>query len=359
MNTHTTNILAGVLVAAALSMSPPADARQDDLEPPPGPAPLFASHTPLKVTIEAPLTTLMTERPDEEYLDGSFSFIGDDGTEHKLDLKLRTRGNFRRQEKICGFTPIRLNFKKKQVADTVFDGQDKLKLVTHCRTSAPYFEQLLLREYLAYRFLQTLTDVSFSVRLLQITYIDTDGVDPITRYGFVIEDDDAVAARVGMETVKVDEIMHADLIPSQENLINVFQYFIGNTDFSLVKGEPDEGCCHNAELLSATGGPPYMPLPYDFDFSGLVNAPYAEVHPQFRLNSVRQRLYRGICANNDQLPGTIKKFLDKREVMYTTVAELDGLRSRSQGDVRKYLDSFFKIISRQSEIDDKLVDRCN
>jgi hypothetical protein len=359
MNILANKRLVGVLVAAVLALSLPVAAQQEDAEPRPGLAPLFASHAPFAVTIEAPMTTLMRDRPEEEYLDGTFSFVGADGTKNTLDLKMRTRGNFRRQEKTCDFTPIRLNFKKKQVVDTVFDNQDKLKLVTHCQSGAPYFEQLLMREYLAYRFLQLLTDVSFSVRLLHITYVDTEGADPMTRYGFVIEDDDDVAARIGMESVKTEDITHADLDPAQENLVNVFQFFIGNTDFSLVKGEPGEGCCHNAELLSATGGTPYTPLPYDFDFAGLVNAPYAEVHPQFRLTSVRQRLYRGICGNNDQLPATIQNFLDNREAMYAAVASLDDLRSRSQRDIAKYLDSFFKDISNPKTIQDRFIDRCN
>jgi len=322
-------------------------------------APLFADRAPLEVTIEAPLTTLMTERPDEEYLEGTFSYMDAGGVVQNLDLKIRTRGNFRRTKEICDFAPIRLNFKKKQVKDTEFDGQDKLKLVTHCQNKVPYNEQLVLREYLAYRIFQVLTDKSFSVRLLRINYIDTEGADPMTKYGFVIEDNDDVAKRVDMKSLDNGNIKHAELDPQQENLVNIFQYMIGNTDYSLIKGMPGEECCHNSELLSATGEAPYTPLPYDFDFAGLVNASYAQVNPQFNLRSVRHRLYRGICPNNDQVPDTVQYFLENKEAIYAIIDEMTMLSKRSRGDATSYLDSFFKGISSPKSVNSRFIARCN
>ena len=322
-------------------------------------APLFATNVPLEVTIEAPLTTLMTERPDEEYLEGTFSYTGADGTVQDLDLKIRTRGNFRRMETTCDFAPIRLNFKKKQVKDTEFDGQDKLKLVTHCQNNVPYNEQLVMREYLAYRIFQVLTDKSFSVRLLHINYVDNEGADPMTKYGFVIEDNDDVAKRVDMKSLNNGDITHAELDPQQENLVNIFQFMIGNTDYSLIKGVPGEECCHNSELLSATGDAPYTPLPYDFDFAGLVNASYAQVNPQFNLRSVRQRLYRGICPNNELVPDTVQHFLDNREAIYAIIDEMTMLSRRSRGDVTNYLDGFFKNISTAKSVNSRFIARCN
>ena len=132
--------------------------------------PLFLSHEMMTVRIEAPLTTLMRKRPEDEYLDGSFSYTDSAGQEVKLDLKLRTRGRFRRQKSTCNFTPIRPNFGKQQVACTEFAGQDQLKLVTHCHTWTKRFDQLVFREYLAYRILQSLTTKIFGSRLLQNTH---------------------------------------------------------------------------------------------------------------------------------------------------------------------------------------------
>jgi hypothetical protein len=161
-------LVAGGLLAAML-VSAPANSQDAESDAHPAIAPLFADDALLAVTIQAPLKTLMQDRPTEEYLDGTFSFTGDDGTEQTLDLKIRTRGKYRRLEEHCDFAPIRLNFRKKQVVDTLFAGQDKLKLVTHCRTGSRHYEQLVLREFLAYRILQVLTEKSFGVRLRRRT----------------------------------------------------------------------------------------------------------------------------------------------------------------------------------------------
>lgn len=323
-------------------------------------APLFASDDLLRATIEAPLTTLMDERPDEEYLEGKFSLVADDGTVQTFDLKIRTRGNYRREKKHCDFAPVRLNFRKKQLPGTEFAGQDKLKLVTHCKNSSVSFEQLVLREYLVYRFLNKLTSKSYGVRLLKIEYVDTEGGKTMTRIGFVIEDRDDVAARNAMKTVKTGNITIDDVDPLQQNFINVFQYMIGNTEYSLSVSEPDDDCCHNTDLMSATEGPPYTPLAYDFDFAGIVNAPYAQPNPKYKmLHSVRQRLYKGLCTNNDLLPQTLQRFLDKEDAIHSIVNELDPLSSRSKRSVNRYLNAFYTQISKPKLIHSRFIDKCN
>jgi hypothetical protein len=321
--------------------------------------PLFASHDLMTVRIEAPLTTLMKEQPDVEYLDGTFSYIDSAGQEHSLDLKLRTRGKYRRKKTTCNFSPIRLNFRKKQVDGTEFAGQDKLKLVTHCQTRKKSFEQLVLREYLAYRTMQALSDKSFGARLMRITYVDTekDGKS-ITKYGFVIEDEDDIGQRIGMVAAEVRGIKAEELHPRQANLVSVFEYLIGNTDFSLILGPADTSCCHNA-ILYSKGGPPYTPIPYDFDFSGIVNAPYAEPNPRFSIRSVTTRLYRGRCMNNELLDDTFAYFLEKEAEIRSLVTDLEGLDNRNRKNVNKFLDGFFEDITDPKAKERKFIRRCS
>jgi len=351
-------VATGMLMTALVSVSALADTHVSSPDRYAATAPLFAINAPLVVTIEAPLTTLMQERPTEDYLDGKFSFTGDDGTEQTIDLKIRTRGKYRREEEHCDFAPIRLNFRKKQVVDTVFAGQDKLKLVTHCQNRKRHYEQLVLREFLAYRFLQVFTNKSFGVRLLQIKYVDTEGGEPMTKVGFVIEDDDDVAERNGMLSVKGGYLSGDDIERRQQNFVNVFQYLIGNTEYSLFNPEPDEFCCHNMDFMSVTGGPPLIPLAYDFDFAGIVNAPYAQPNPRFEHTSVRQRLYRGQCRNNDLLPDTLQRFVDKKDAIFGIVDEFELLNSRSRRYVTRYLNTFYDHLSKPNSVIARFIDKC-
>ena len=345
----------GIALCAILAVTAPA------VTAAPVDKPLFDDHAVLKVTIDAPMTTLMDVRPDEAYLKGSFTFTDIDGTEKRVSLKLRTRGNYRRSKEHCDFAPIRLNFVKSEVKGTLFDGQDKLKLVTHCKTWEPGYGELVYREYLAYRIYQALTDVSYRVRLLDITYFDTQTQKELNRFGFVIEDDGDVEKRNTLERVKVKFLEHQYYDPHSANLVNLFEYMIGNTEYSLVNPEPGKNCCHNTDVLSATGGPPYLSLPFDFDFSGLVNAPYAAPNPKYPIKDVRRRYYRGQCSNNDVLPQTIELFQEKRVEIFEAIEALAPASpdaARAARSVMSYVEGFYKVIDKPDNVRKRLMDRC-
>jgi len=319
---------------------------------------LFTDDSILQVRIEAPLETLSRERPDDEYLDGSLSYTEADGRMQRFDVRLQTRGRFRRQRSTCPFPPVRLNFKTGDLVGSLLEGQDKLKLVTHCNTRRDKFEQLVMREYLAYRILNSLTDLSFRTRLLHITYVDTENDnESITRYGFVIEDDDDVGKRIGMESLETAKLNYSDVDQAHTTLVTVFQYLIGNTDYSLIRGPADDDCCHNAVPFS--DGSLVWPVPYDFDFSGLVDAPYADPAPQFNIRSVRTRVYRGRCSNNDILDETLGAIRAKKEDIYGLVSALPDLDDRSRRQVTQYLDSFFRVAEDEKRIEREFVRECS
>jgi hypothetical protein len=350
---HLTNV--GILMFLTFSSFSAAQTASEDV----GDRPLFKSHDVLDVRIEAPLTTLIKKRSDEEYLDGSFSYARADGTEQTLELKIRTRGKFRLQKSTCVLPPIRLNFKKGQLKGTEFAGEDKLKLVTHCKLGNDRFEQLVLREYLTYRILHTLTEQSFGARLLRINYIDTDGKKKeMTRYGFVIEDKDDIGDRLGLKLESLKSISYGALDARQTNLIAMYEFMIGNTDFSMIRGPADDECCHNIVPYTVAEGS-YTPIPYDFDFSGIVDAPYALPNPQFKIRSVRTRVYRGRCANNEHLEETIALFHDKEAEIRGLVTNLPGLKPKVAKSVMKYIDGFYEIIGDPKKIEKSLIKKCS
>ena len=216
----------------------------------------------------------------------------------------------------------------------------------------------MLREYLAYRLLNLHTPISYRVRLMRITYVDTERDWEITKLAYAIEDDEHVALRNDLQVVKTGDIDVMDLEPGQQNLVNVFHYMIGNTEYSLNIAEPDDDCCHNSDLLSANGGAPYIPLAFDFDFSGLVTAPYAEPNPRYRLRSVRHRLYKGHCRNNDRLPDTIELFQEQRDAVFELIDEVTLLDERSRKHAIDYLERFYDRISDPKQLQLRMIKRC-
>ncbi len=319
------------------------------------PDPLFQADETLEVTITAPLKTLIRERPTEDYLPGVFRFTETDGTSLDFDVEIRTRGHFRHET--CDFPPLSLNFKRSQTDGTLFDRQNKMKLVVHCDDSSRY-EQTVLREYLAYRLLNAITDLSFRVRLLQVTYVDSeDRRDEQVRYAFLIEHKNRLAKRLDRKDLEVERTTVGAIQPNQLNLTSMFEFLIGNTDFSPIAGASYNECCHNY-VLFGNDVDPLLAIPYDFDQSGFVNAPYAVAPEQFHIRSVRQRVYRGRCVNNEYIEESISKFRNSHDALYELVAEQERLDSGVRKSIVRYLDDFYEIIDDPQDVERKIIDRC-
>jgi hypothetical protein len=207
-------------------------------------APLFEDSSLLPVTVAGPLEATLEDV--HERRERRFTLTAGGAA---YPVKIRVRGNSR--VSVCPFPPLRVNFTRRTTRGTLFEGQDKLKLVTHCRGSRQA-EQDLLEEYAAYRILNRLTDVSYRVRLLKLRYVDTaEGPqgEAVERYGFVVEGDDELAARISAAAVLRRTVTRGAFDQAHAGLVYLFQFLIGNTDWSLVAATGERHCCHNGTLF--------------------------------------------------------------------------------------------------------------
>ena len=318
------------------------------------PDPLFQDDAALRVEITAPFSRLINERPKDREFAGSFSFKGPDGVAVKLELKVRARGKYRHTN--CDFPPLYLNFKRSQVGGTLFDQQNKLKMVVHCKDSGRY-QQSVLREYLAYRMLNPLTDRSVQVRLLEVTYVDSEDRRPrMVRSAFLLEHENRLAARLGMQRMNVFPDAVGAIQADHLNLTSIFQYLIANTDFSPILGSQGE-CCHNYAMFGTDDGP-LVAIPFDFDMSGFVNTPYAEPDEELGIDNVRQRLYQGFCANNRYVEASVAEFLQARDTLYALVADLQQLEPTVRERLATYTDEFYETIGDSQGVKREILDRC-
>ncbi|MCZ6854602.1 MAG: hypothetical protein O7G86_11850 [Gammaproteobacteria bacterium] len=345
-------LLSTALLAALIgSLAPSVEAAPD---------PLFATDTLLEITLNAPLRAIIRDRANApEDRPGTLGYTGQDGNEIWIDVGVRARGKSRREKDTCRFPPIRINVQKKEVAHSLFAHQDKLKLVTHCNSSARY-EQYLLKEYLVYNTLNVLTDNSFKVRLLKVHYLDGDK-DLGTFSGFFIEHKDRLAKRIDRKLTEPVSVVRGQLESAYTGLIELFQLMIGNTDFSFLRGPGGDVCCHNVVLFANDGQ--FQPIPYDFDATGIVNPPYAVPNDSLRLKSVTQRMFRGFCRSEESIATTSSLFQTAKTAIYELfsdrpILEGTGLTKRTSEKATKYLDSFYAIIDDPKQIDRRINQKC-
>lgn len=319
--------------------------------------PLFSSNDVLTVRIAAPLTQIIADDSDDTEYAALISFPTEANASTSVDIKLRGRGRYRRLHTTCRFPPLRLNFRTSTVANTTFHKQDKLKLVTHCRDGKRY-QRSVLREFLTYRILNELSDYSFRVRLLHITYVDTDKENrEIVRYGFVIEDQKRLAKRIDRPQLEVARTRYGNLDNDYTSLVTVFHFLIGNTDFSPILGPPDGTCCHNHALFGKDGEALHS-IPYDFDQAGMIDAPYALPNPRFGLRDVKKRLYRGRCSNVDAIPETLAYFSEKQPRLTALITAPEWLDETTRKEMLAYIESFYAIIGNEKRVQRAMLDEC-
>ena len=227
--------------------------------------------------------------------------------------------------------------------------------MTHCRG---LYEQLVLKEHLLYRAYNLLTDRSYRVRLVEVTYVDSAHTrDHATYYAFFIEAKETMAKRNGFVAIEVPKVDVDDLDRGDVNPLEVFEYMVGNTDWSTIRGAANDDCCHNTTPIRGDNGA-VVPVPFDFDLSGAVGAPYATPNPDLGIRSVYQRLYRGYCGSEAQLESTLQIFRSRKEdiyALYKGEPRLDTWRANQMID---YLDEFFATIEDAGKVKRSLTRKC-
>lgn len=317
------------------------------------PKPLFAASDPIHIVIQAPLGTLVRNRSGG-VIQGTLT----DPAGNALPVALSVRGITRRSAEICDFPPLRVQFASPAPPTSLFAGQKKLKLVTHCKNSAS-FQQYVLLEYSAYKMYNLLTPHSFLVRLANVDYRDADGRPILSRIGYFLEDLSDVAKRNGMtQTHAPNVIAESDLSAPDAARYALFEHMIANHDWSMLAGPAGKQCCHNAELIGPLAPGATIPVPYDFDFSGFVDAPYATPPDALHINSVRERVYRGRCANNAQVIAAARQMRDARPQMMAAITSTPGLEPQRAARAIGYLDGFYADIASDEAVNSRILRRC-
>ena len=313
---------------------------------------LFRDREPLELTIRAPFGALFKNRDTTKAnpLPGTIEFVDAKDGKKSVAVTLDTRGHFRLKRMTCSFAPLKVEFDKESSKGTVFNGQGGIKLVTHCQNAGRNEQNLLIEEAI-YRMYNHLTPFSHRTRLAKITYVPEDTTKTVTRYGFFIEDDKELAKRNSSNLMMVTGGNFSDMETSHLDLAMVFEYMIGNTDWSVAM-------IHNFRILDPGLGGLYVPVAYDFDFSGLVGASYAIPDGRLPIKSVKERLYRGPCRKVEELAPTMERLNQAKDSLYGLIRAMPGIEPKRAKEATDYLDGFFNDIKRPKDFDDALGYAC-
>lgn len=320
-----------------------------------GPKPLFEASDPTHVIIRGPISMLVRTRSETPVAGTLTTAAGE-----TLPVALSVRGITRRKSDVCDFPPLKVEFTRPPPPTSLFAGQRRLKLTTHCRNAASY-QQYVLLEYSAYRMYNAITPLSFRARLANVDYVNDDGRPIISRVGFFLEDTADVAKRNGLRELHAPTVIPVTtLSPLDSARYAVFEQMIANHDWSMRANVDGENCCHNSKLIGrgGLGAGEAIPIPYDFDFSGLVSAPYAGPPAEFGIATVRDRYFRGYCMHNPQIAIVAAQFRAARPQILAALASTPMLDEKNVRRASAFVDQFFAKIATDQDVTANLLKRC-
>jgi hypothetical protein len=314
---------------------------------------LFTNDEILDLSLRFDLVTYKKKKSKEEYMNAILTYHINAKDSINKEIRLKSRGEFRNG--YCDLPPIRLNFKKTGFQKGDLSKIETLKMVTHCRYGN---EDYLLKEYLIYKLYNVLTDTSFRVRLVRVAYINTNPdkkAKTIKTYAFFIEPLEMLGERINAAEVKSLNLTQKYMIPVMMDRMAIFNYMIGNTDWSV----PNQ---HNCKILSPlsvnNSGLGYI-VPYDFDYSGLVDTDYAIPYEGLGIASVRERRYVGICRSEDVFINALREFTEKKEEFYKVISKFQYLDEREKKAMIRYLDEFYSGFDKRNTIVNKILSGCS
>ena len=306
-------------------------------------ADLFATNTVLEIELYLPWDSLLTDIGEEPgYHEGTLVYYDSTGMRIEFKVGARARGHFRKNPDNCDFPPLKLKFKKKSVAGTVFEGLKDIKMVTHCQNENLDYEQYVLQEYLIYKAYNIYTPLSFKTRLARIHYMDMyEQQDTLTRFAFLLENPEDMAIRNHGELLEFESAPEDKLDQGQLALMAIFNYMIINTDYSVP-------IMHNVVLVSRNYFEPPLPVPYDFDWSGLINIPYDSPYVSY-ISGSPERVYKGPCLKMKGLLEILSELELKRRQIFTLFIEFPYLDDEKKSRNIQDLHLFF-IMSRNKKL---------
>lgn len=346
-------LLTGILLYSIILVAPTSFAQEESK-----PTKLFKDNSEWKVTLEGPWRTVSQDRSKDRLYPAKFTYPGENGQPITVDVQVAPRGITRRNT-VCNFPPLKVHFDKEKMKGTALRGIKSLKLVTYCQTNTKY-EQYYIKEFLVYRIYNLITEYSFRAKPLMVDYKDSKrNAKPITRFSFLIEDIDDVAKRNDLEKLTVPQVPYNQLDPVQTSYYGLFQYMVGNLDWAATGGPDKEKCCHNSKIIgTGENDVPKYVIPYDFDSTGLVNAHYAAPPDKLKVRNIRQRLYRGFCAQNAELPQAVALFQQKKPEVMALFSQNTHMTSKNRKKAMSYLDDFYEVLDDPIRFKREITDKC-
>ncbi|MBR9998585.1 MAG: hypothetical protein KFF73_06425 [Cyclobacteriaceae bacterium] len=312
----------------------------------------FNVSNPLELNLVFDIKTFIKNKQVDEYIPARISYRLADGSEVEKSCRIRPRGNYRRNK--CYLPPIKIDFDDSAYLIPEFENMGEIKMVSLCN-QAGNFEQYLIKEYLIYQAYELISEYSLKTYFLKVNFIDSgEKKKPFSSYSFLIEDIDDLADRKNADEIDNTGLLPVHMQREVMNQLGVFQFMVGNTDWHMPN-------LHNIKLLKVDdpGEPFPIPVPYDFDYSGIVNTNYAVPHESLPIESITERYYMGNCMSETEFAVVRQNFMKHKEEIISLFGDCPLLQTFNQKTAASYINDFYAILENDKLVKQWLFSKCD
>ncbi len=296
----------------------------------------LAENTVTNITLETNIDALIENKHKDEYQKAILKYKDAEGSAIERKIKVKARGKYR--NRVCDFPPLKIKFSKDELTGDNLEDYNKLKLVSHCfEAEDGSTPEQLMKEFLAYKTFNLLSKNSFRVKLALVTYKNSKNNTSFQQYAILIESTEELAARIQRFPRKMYNVQHKDLVEEEIGIVSAFQFMIGNRDW-------DVSLAKNIKTFPSLDGKEILVVPYDFDFSGFVNASYATHHPNQKVENIKERLCFEKFRDEASLEKVLSKMEDKKDSLLNMIETFEHLSKKQKKEASQYILSFYLLI---------------
>ncbi|MBB4078211.1 hypothetical protein GGR28_000812 [Lewinella aquimaris] len=290
---------------------------------------LWECNDTVTIALETNTKRLLRNKKEKSYQPATVHING-----RTLSGRVRSRGHIRLE--VCRFPSLKIKLDKTALDSLGFTELNDLKLVVQC-SSHSAAEGYLRREKLIYDLHAMVS--RYHHRTIPVHLYLGDRI----LEAFLVEAEEQLAARYGAIVVESDQVSTRGL--QREAYLNMclFNYMVLNTDWNVFN-------LHNVECLQLTESRELIPIPYDFDYSGVVGTTYAVPHDAHNLRSVQQPKWLGRHVTEEELSAALLPFLDARARMVDHVNSCHDLHPGHQKRILDRLTEFYELIENPAAL---------
>lgn len=280
---------------------------------------------------------LVKHKNKEEYQPASVVISQLVGGDIERDVEIRARGNIRK--KVCYFPPIKMRFDKEWLEEKGYAKRNKLKFVIQCRkgdSNLDYVE----RELFAYELNKMFNPYAMRAKRVKVDIIKNGELD-MSLAGFLVEEESEYAKRVQGKVAENAKMSVAALHRPEYVKMCFFQYLIANTDWAVAN-------MHNLEIVQVPGVQRCLPIPYDFDYAGIVNTNYAVPDERLPITEVTERHFKGKKVTKAEAKVATEFYLQYKDQVIALCDSHQFNSERTRKTIRKMMEDFYDVLENES-----------